>query len=74
MPAMPCCGWATPWDYRLTLTLNESNTGDVVLTDTLPAGLAFEQIVSVNGDSAAPFDPVLPRSGHTPVADPDHQR
>ncbi|MFD2311960.1 isopeptide-forming domain-containing fimbrial protein [Microbulbifer halophilus] len=56
-------------DYQLTLTLNENLTEAVTLTDVLPAGLAFDQIVSVNGDTTAPFDPAGDFD-HSAVSDP----
>ncbi len=56
-------------DYQLTLTLNESTTRNVVLSDVLPAGMEFDRIVSVNGDNAAPFDPVFPFT-HAPLGAP----
>ncbi len=41
--------------YRLALTLREGQLQNVVVTDSLPAGLAFDGVVSVNGDATAPF-------------------
>lgn len=41
--------------YSLTATLREGVTQNLVITDTLPAGMAFDGIVSINGDAAAPF-------------------
>ncbi|WP_406828179.1 isopeptide-forming domain-containing fimbrial protein [Microbulbifer sp. ARAS458-1] len=43
-------------DYRLTLTLNESVTANVAIADTLPVGLEFVELVSVNGQTSAPFE------------------
>lgn len=41
--------------YRLALTLREGQLQNVVVTDTLPAGLAFDSVVSVNGDVTAAY-------------------
>lgn len=47
-------------DYELRLHLNEGTTASVVLSDALPRGLQFQSIVSINGDTAAPYDSVAP--------------
>ena len=49
-------------EYELRLTLQEGTTTDVVVSDTLPQGLAFEGIARINGDAAAPFEEVAPFS------------
>ena len=41
--------------YRLAVTLREGLTESVVATDTLSAGLAFDSVVSVNGDTTADY-------------------
>ena len=41
--------------YRLALTLREGQLQNVVVTDTLPSGLAFDSVVSVNGDTTAAY-------------------
>jgi uncharacterized repeat protein (TIGR01451 family)/fimbrial isopeptide formation D2 family protein len=46
--------------YDLTATLREGTTGNVVITDTLPAGMAFDGIVSVNGDTTSPYSSTAP--------------
>lgn len=46
--------------YTLTATLREGVNDNVVITDTLPAGLAFDSIVGINGDAAAPYAAVAP--------------
>ncbi len=46
--------------YRLALTLREGQLQNVVVTDTLPAGLAFDSVVSINGDTSAPFSQTAP--------------
>ncbi len=46
--------------YRLALTLREGPLQNVVVTDTLPAGLTFDGVASVNGDTTAPFSAVGP--------------
>ena len=42
-------------EYEIRLTLQEGTTPDVIVTDTLPQGLAFESIVSIHGDTSAPY-------------------
>ena len=56
-------------DYQLTITLPEGITLATVITDTLPQGLKFESIVSINGDAVAPFSSVAPFT-HTDIAAP----
>jgi uncharacterized repeat protein (TIGR01451 family)/fimbrial isopeptide formation D2 family protein len=46
--------------YTLTATLREGTTGNVVITDTLPAGMAFDGVVSIHGDATAPYSPAAP--------------
>jgi uncharacterized repeat protein (TIGR01451 family)/fimbrial isopeptide formation D2 family protein len=46
--------------YTLTATMREGTTGNVVITDTLPAGMAFDGVVSINGDASAPYSSVAP--------------
>ncbi len=41
--------------YQLILTLPEGQTSDVTVTDVLDPGLAFVDVVSINGDTAAPY-------------------
>ncbi|WP_176491139.1 MULTISPECIES: isopeptide-forming domain-containing fimbrial protein [Microbulbifer] len=41
--------------YQLTLTLPEGLTRDVVITDVLDPGLAFADVVSINGGTSAPY-------------------
>ena len=47
--------------YRLALDLQEGTTLNVAVQDVLPTGLAFVDIVSINGDSTADYTP--PASG-----------
>ena len=47
-------------EYELRMTLQEGTTPNVVVTDTLPQGLAFEGIVSINGDTTTPYSAVAP--------------
>jgi large repetitive protein len=56
-------------DFQLSLHLPEGTTSSVVLTDILPQGLQFESIVSVNGDSSAPFGNAAPFT-HPSIASP----
>ncbi len=46
--------------YRLALTLREGQLQNVVVTDTLPAGLAFDSVVNINGDTSTPFSATAP--------------
>ena len=46
--------------YELRLTLHEGTTPSVVLADVLPQGLQYEQTVSINGDTTAPYTSVAP--------------
>ena len=43
-------------DYELRLNLQEGTHPNAVVVDTLPAGLIFEQVVSINGDTVADYD------------------
>ena len=47
-------------EYTLTMTMQEGTTDNIVITDTLPAGLKFNGILSINGVGAAPFINVSP--------------
>jgi len=47
--------------YQLTLNLQEGTTRNVTVQDVLPAGLAFVDIVSINGDAVADY--TTPASG-----------
>jgi len=46
--------------YTVTATLREGITQNVVITDTLPAGMAFDGMVSLNGDATSPHSSVAP--------------
>lgn len=56
-------------DYQLTVTLREGLTSNVVVTDTLPAGLVFDSVVAINGDASAPYAAVAPFT-HADIAAP----
>ncbi|MFA0791604.1 isopeptide-forming domain-containing fimbrial protein [Microbulbifer echini] len=56
--------------YQLTLNLQAGTTPAVAVTDTLPSGLAFDSIVSVNGDTAAPYDDNLNDYSYSAIAVP----
>ncbi|WP_308366193.1 MULTISPECIES: isopeptide-forming domain-containing fimbrial protein [unclassified Microbulbifer] len=45
--------------YRLELNLQSGTTPAVTVSDQLPAGLTFESVVSVNGDTSAPYSDSL---------------
>jgi uncharacterized repeat protein (TIGR01451 family)/fimbrial isopeptide formation D2 family protein len=47
-------------DYELRISLQEGSSPAVVVSDVLPQGLAFEHVVSVNGDTAVPYAAVAP--------------
>jgi uncharacterized repeat protein (TIGR01451 family)/fimbrial isopeptide formation D2 family protein len=46
--------------YTLTATLREGTTQNVVFTDTLPANMAFDGVLSINGDTTSPHSSVAP--------------
>jgi uncharacterized repeat protein (TIGR01451 family)/fimbrial isopeptide formation D2 family protein len=46
--------------YTLTATLREGTTQNVVIADTLPVGMAFDSVVSINGDTTAPYSSAAP--------------
>lgn len=48
--------------YTVTATLREGLSQNVVITDTLPAGMAFDGVVSVNGDATSPHSSPAPFS------------
>jgi len=47
-------------DFELRLHLDEGSHSGLVVSDVLDQGLQFEQVVSVNGDTAAPYSSVAP--------------
>ncbi len=49
-------------DYELRLRLIEGTNPGVVLVDTLPQGLMFEGVISINTDLAAPYSTAAPFS------------
>ena len=53
-------------EYELRLSLQEGTYNNVVVTDTLPQGLLFEEIASINGDSTAPYAAAAPFA-HTDI-------
>jgi len=56
-------------DYQLTITLPEGTTLATLITDVLPQGVKFESIVSVNGNTVAPYGSVAPFT-HAAIATP----
>ena len=56
-------------EYELRLALQEGLHNNLVLTDTLPQGLNFEGVVSINGDTSSPYNAVAPfvHNNITPV-------
>jgi fimbrial isopeptide formation D2 family protein/uncharacterized repeat protein (TIGR01451 family) len=48
-------------DYTLTISMDEGTLGNLQLVDTLPQGLDFDSIVSINGNTG-PFTAVAPFS------------
>jgi len=57
-------------DYTLTINIPEGTLGNVQLVDTLPQGLQFDSIVSINGITTDPYTPVAPFS-HTNITAAD---
>lgn len=55
--------------YQLELILREGVTNAVVVSDTLPDGLIYDGMVSINGVAASPFTAQAPFS-HADIADP----
>ncbi len=55
-------------EYTLTIPVPEGTLGNLTLVDTLPVGLAFESIVSINTDTITPYGAVAPFS-YTDIPD-----
>ncbi|MEK9803048.1 MAG: isopeptide-forming domain-containing fimbrial protein, partial [Curvibacter sp.] len=55
--------------YTLTATLREGTTQNLVLRDTLPAGMAFDGVLAINGDTSTPYTQVAPFT-HASLAGP----
>lgn len=49
--------------YRLSVALQEGRTRNVVVSDALPAGMAFDSMLSINGVAVAPYSPPVAGSG-----------
>lgn len=47
-------------EYSLNLSLQEGSINNLLLTDVLPIGMRYSQILSINGITAAPFSNVAP--------------
>ncbi|WP_444889967.1 isopeptide-forming domain-containing fimbrial protein [Microbulbifer sp. DLAB2-AA] len=56
--------------YQLVLNLQAGTTPAVTVTDMLPSGLEFDSIVSVNGDTTAPYDDNLNDYTYAAIAVP----
>lgn len=56
-------------EYELRISLQEGISSDVSLTDSLQQGLQFEGVVSVNGNTVAPYAAVSPFN-HNDIAAP----
>ena len=56
-------------DYELRIHLDEGSHSGLIINDVLPLGLQFEQVVSINGDAAAPYSSVTPFT-HNDIATP----
>jgi uncharacterized repeat protein (TIGR01451 family)/fimbrial isopeptide formation D2 family protein len=56
-------------EYELSIGLQEGQHQNLVLTDTLPQGLAFVGTVSINGDTTAPYSAAAPFT-HANIAAP----
>lgn len=57
-------------DYTLTLSVQEGTLDNLVLVDTLPQGLEFAGIVSINGNTGPTYTAVAPFS-HTDITAAD---
>ena len=53
-------------EYELRINMQEGTSTNFVVQDNLPQGLAFEQTVSINGQTVAPYPAVAPFS-HTAI-------
>ncbi len=49
-------------EYELRINMQEGTSPNFTIQDTLPEGLIFEQTVSINGQTIAPYPSVLPFS------------
>lgn len=49
-------------EYELRINMQEGTSTNFVVQDNLPQGLAFEQTVSINGQTLAPYPAVAPFS------------
>ncbi len=47
-------------EYELRATLEEGRYSNLVFADTLPQGMAFAGVVSINGDTTSPFNAAAP--------------
>ncbi|WP_175452576.1 isopeptide-forming domain-containing fimbrial protein [Thiohalomonas denitrificans] len=56
-------------DYELRIQLDEGSHSGLTLSDVLPQGLQFEEVVSINGETTAPYSAVAPFS-HADIAAP----
>lgn len=56
-------------EYQLRLHIREGSSPNTVISDTLPRGLAFTEVISVNGNTTAPYAAVTPFS-HPAIAAP----
>lgn len=43
--------------YQLSVNIQEGRSRNVVVSDVLPTGMAFDGMVSINGDISSPFTP-----------------
>ncbi len=53
-------------EYELRLTIQEGTSPAIEVVDTLPKGLMFTEVVSINGDTSANYDQVAPFT-HNPI-------
>lgn len=56
-------------EYEIRVNLHEGLSPAVTIMDSLPQGLVFEQLLSVNGDTTAPYSALAPLV-HNDVAAP----
>lgn len=56
-------------EYELRLNIREGSSPNTVISDVLPEGLAFVELVSINGDTSAPYAAAAPFT-HAAIAAP----
>ncbi len=49
--------------YQLDVNIQQGSTASVNIFDSVPCGMSFVDVVSVNGDTTAPYDPPVAGAG-----------